>query len=125
MRTSNRQGTIKILSTKRLNKAKTNINQVKAASPKIIIKETTPTTLCTKTKQNSMSYLPYPLSPIDKKKSYSSAFNISDVIVSTELSGKIDTSKWNNQANIVTPDFKRAKSLYSSENKQHDPLEYP
>ena len=47
-------------------------------------------------KQNSTSSLPCPLSPLDKKKSYSSAFNITDVIVSTELSGKIDTSKWNN-----------------------------
>lgn len=45
------------------------------------------------------------------------------MIVSTELSGKIDTSKWNNQANIVTPEFKRAKSLYSSDFK--DCFDYP
>jgi hypothetical protein len=30
------------------------------------------------------------------------------VIVSSEISGKIDISKWVNMANIVTPDFKRA-----------------
>ena len=37
----------------------------------------------------------------------SSSFNITDVIVSSELTGKIDTTKWVNQANIVTPDFKK------------------
>ena len=66
-----------------------------------------------------MTILPGPLSPVDKKKTTSSAFNITDVIVSTELSGKIDTSKWNNQANIVTPEFKRARSsMYDSEHKK-------
>lgn len=33
------------------------------------------------------------------------------MIVSSELSGRIDTSNWINQANIVTPDFKRTYSL--------------
>lgn len=49
-------------------------------------------------------------SPMEKRKSASSSFNISDVIVNSELSSRVDTSKWINQANIVTPDFKR--SLY-------------
>lgn len=45
---------------------------------------------------------------MEKKKTYSQLFNISEVIISTELSGRIDTSNWINQANIVTPDFKKS-----------------
>ena len=74
------------------------------------------------------------LSPIDKKKTSTPAFNISDVIVNTELSSKIGkeiaeklyqsritssrkigTSKWNNQANIATPEFKRLNTLESAD----------
>ena len=47
----------------------------------------------------------------DKRKTSSSCFNISDVIVGTETVGKIDTSKWLNQANIATPHFKRTESF--------------
>lgn len=47
-------------------------------------------------KVKSMAVIPEVMSPIDKKRTNSSVFNITDVIVSTELSGKIDTSKWNN-----------------------------
>ncbi|MFS8159304.1 MAG: hypothetical protein ACMG6E_03665 [Candidatus Roizmanbacteria bacterium] len=34
-------------------------------------------------------------------------YNFNDIIMSADISGKIDTSKWVNQANIVTPVFKR------------------
>jgi hypothetical protein len=50
-----------------------------------------------------------------KPKTNSQLFSISEVIVSSELSGKIDTSKWLNQANIVTPDFKKS-SLFTNNN---------
>ncbi|CDW81806.1 UNKNOWN [Stylonychia lemnae] len=51
------------------------------------------------------------ISPIDRKKTQSQLFNIQEVIVSSELTGRIDTTNWRNQANIVTPDFKRAQSM--------------
>lgn len=41
--------------------------------------------------------------------------------MTSELSGKIDTSRWLNQANIVTPEFKRAQiemKLHDSERKE-------
>ena len=60
------------------------------------------------------SPLPKGISPIDRKKTSSQIFSISEVIVSSELSGKIDTSNWINQANIATPDFKRAQSAISN-----------
>ena len=41
------------------------------------------------------------------------------MIVTSELSGKIDTSNWMNLANIETPDFKRAKFSTNSDNKSN------
>lgn len=65
----------------------------------------------------------FQLSSLEKKKT-SSSFNIGDVIVSSELNGKIDTTKWINQANIATPDFKRShyfKAYHSdSKNPSHE-----
>jgi hypothetical protein len=55
------------------------------------------------------------MSPLDKRKCSSSLFSISDVIVSSELTGKIDTSNWINQANIATPQFKRYSSLFNKD----------
>ena len=43
-----------------------------------------------------------------KKMSSNAIFNIQDVIISSELSGRINTKKWINQANIVTPEFKKS-----------------
>eukprot|EP00347_Sterkiella_histriomuscorum_P022865 403336868 len=62
-----------------------------------------------------------------KPKTNSQLFSINEVIVSSEISGRIDTSKWVNQANIVTPDFKKAlscvfvsKNLKSDKSKSHN-----
>ncbi len=55
---------------------------------------------------------------MEKKKTYSQLFNISEVIISTELSGRIDTSNWINQANIVTPDFKKSQQALFSVKSQ-------
>lgn len=56
------------------------------------------------------------LSPLDKKKTNSQLFSITEVIVSSELNGKIDTSNWLNQAYIMTPDFKKTTKLNKSPN---------
>lgn len=34
-------------------------------------------------------------------------FSISEVLVSSEISGKFDSSRWLNKANIMTPDFRK------------------
>jgi hypothetical protein len=47
------------------------------------------------------------LSPLDKKKTSNQIFSISEVIVCSELSGKIDTSTWLNKAKIAVPDFRK------------------
>ncbi len=49
-----------------------------------------------------------------KKISSNAIFNIQDVIVNTELSNKIDVKKWVNQANIVTPEFKKSTFMSAS-----------
>jgi hypothetical protein len=56
------------------------------------------------------------LSPLDKKKTSNQIFSISEVIVCSELSGKIDTSTWLNKAKIAVPDFRKLSepSKYSS-----------
>ena len=46
--------------------------------------------------------------PTMKKYSSNANFDISDVIVSSELSGRINTAKWINKANIVTPEYKKS-----------------
>ena len=43
----------------------------------------------------------------------SNVFNLSEVIVTSELTGKIDPNKWINKANIVTPDFRKLDPLHS------------
>ncbi len=43
------------------------------------------------------------LSPSDKRKTNGELFSITEVIVNSELNGKIDTTNWLNQANIITP----------------------
>lgn len=56
------------------------------------------------------------ISITDKKKPNSQLFHFTEVVVPCDLFGKIDTSKWVNQANIITPEFKRASKQYSSDN---------
>lgn len=67
----------------------------------------------------SRSFQPH-LSPLDKKKTSNQIFSISEVIICSELSGKIDTKTWLNQAKIATPEFRRhagdAKTIVISEN---------
>jgi hypothetical protein len=47
------------------------------------------------------------LSHFEKKRLGSNVFNLSEVIVSSELTGKIDPNKWINKANIITPEFRK------------------
>ncbi len=46
---------------------------------------------------------------LEKKKSNAAQYSFNDIILNSD--GKIDTSKWVNQANIVTPNFKKSTDL--------------
>lgn len=50
-----------------------------------------------------------------EKKKTSVQYSINDIVSNSEMIGKIDTSKWLNSANIVTPLFKRSSLAFTED----------